>query len=134
MNRTPTHTACTEANSVSAHHTAQSHHFSSREHVWLKFKDLCAKNSLSSTRHVSFFAALDTDHQHKFSLTYISNLTVILSYTLRPVVSRSNYTLRRFTAEFAVLWISNLPHQEDTECKRRQSTHVSMMNPLTDRS
>ena len=33
VNRTPTHTACTAAHSVSAHHTAQSDHFSSREHV-----------------------------------------------------------------------------------------------------
>ena len=29
----------------------------------------CLQNSLSSTRHVSFLAAPDTDHQHKFSLT-----------------------------------------------------------------
>ena len=29
----------------------------------------CLQNCLSSTRHVSFLAAPDTDHQHKFSLT-----------------------------------------------------------------
>ena len=66
---------------VSAHRTAPSDHSSSREHAWLKFEDLCAKNSLSSTRHVSFLAAHDTDHQHKFSLTYLSNLAAILFYT-----------------------------------------------------
>ena len=75
VNRTPTHAACTDAHSLSAHHTAQSDHFPSREHVWLKFQDLCAENVLSSTRHVSFLAAPDTDHQHMFSLTYLSNLT-----------------------------------------------------------
>ena len=64
VNRTPTHTTCTD---VSAHHTAPSDHFSSREHARLNVKDFCAKNSLSSTRHVSFLAAPDTDHQHKFS-------------------------------------------------------------------
>ena len=42
-------------------------------------------------------AALDTDHQHKFSLTNFSNLTVVLSVTLKSVDARSIYTLRRFT-------------------------------------
>ena len=106
VNRTPTHAACTDAHSVSAHHTAQSHHFSSREHAWLKVKDLCAKNILSSTRHVSFLAAPDTDNQHKFSLTYLSNLAVILFYTPKPVVPRSIKTLRPFTAE---LWFLGSP-------------------------
>ena len=95
VSRTPTHTACMYrcAQCVSASHCT------SREHVWLKFKDLCTKNIPSSTRHVSFLAALDTDHKHKFSFTYLSNLTVILSYTPKPVVPRSICTLRRFTAE-----------------------------------
>ena len=48
----------TTLHNVSAHHIAQSDHFSSREHAWLKFKDLCAKNILSSTRHVSFACCL----------------------------------------------------------------------------
>ena len=39
VNRTPTR--------VSAHHTAQSDHFSSREHAWLKFEDfVCQKRSV----------------------------------------------------------------------------------------
>ena len=47
VNRTPTHAACTGAHSVSAHHTAQSDHFSSREHAWFKFKGyVCLKQSV----------------------------------------------------------------------------------------
>ena len=55
VNRTPTHTARTDVHSASAHRTAHTAHFSSREHAWLK--RWCAQNSLSSTCHVSFFAA-----------------------------------------------------------------------------
>ena len=36
VNRTPTHTSCTDAHSVSATDTAQHDHISSREHAWLK--------------------------------------------------------------------------------------------------
>ena len=66
-------------------------------------KPWCAWNILSSTCHVSFFAAPDTDHQHKLSLTYLSNLTVILSFSPKPVDSRSMCALRRFTAELRFL-------------------------------
>ena len=48
-------------------------------------------------------AAPDTDHQHMFSVTYLSNFTVVLSLTLKPVDSRSIHTLRRFTAEWRSL-------------------------------
>ena len=71
------------------------------------FRILCAKNILSSTRHVSFLAVPDTYHQHKFTLTYLSNLTVILFYTPKLVVSRSVYGLRRFTAELRFLGSPN---------------------------
>ena len=91
VNKTPTHTARTDAHSVSAHHTAQSGHFSSREHAWLKITDLCAENSLSSTRHVSFLAAPDTDHQHKFSLTY-SPISQSSSSTHPSLLSHDPYT------------------------------------------
>ena len=47
-----------------------------------------------SVTHSSCFV-LTAHHQHKFSLTYVSNLTVILP--------RSFYTLRRFTAELRFL-------------------------------
>ena len=100
VNRTPTRTACTDAHSVSAHHTAQPDHFSSREHAWLK--PWCAENILSSTRHLSFLAAPDTDHQHKFSLTHLSNLTLVFTHTLELVDARSIYTLRRVTAEWRI--------------------------------
>ena len=113
MNRTPTHTACAHAHSVSAHHTAQSGHFSSREHACLKIKDLCAQNSLSCTRNVSFLAAPDTDQQHKFSLTYLSSLAVIL-YTPKPVVSRFHKYIATIHGGVAVPRISNLPHGTTT--------------------
>ena len=43
---------------------------------------------LSSTCHVSFFAAPDTDHKHKFSLTNLTCLPVVLS------LMESNYSGR----------------------------------------
>ena len=94
VNRTPTLTACTDAltrTRVAQGRTAQDLHAS------------VSQNDLSSTCHVSFRAAPDTVHQHKFSHTYLSNLTVVLSHTLKPVDARSIHTLRRFTAEWRIL-------------------------------
>ena len=55
-----------------------------------KIARLCVQKTLRHpTRHVSFLAAPDTDHQHKFSRTYLSDFTVVLSDTLEPVGSRS---------------------------------------------
>ena len=59
---------------------AQHDHISSREHVWLKswkaqgLHIFLSLKQLSSTCHVSFLAAPDTDHKHKFSLTYLTYL------------------------------------------------------------
>ena len=53
VNRTPTHTACTDAQNVSARDIAQSDHFSSREHAWLKFKDLCVPKTFCHPRVMS---------------------------------------------------------------------------------
>ena len=84
-------------------------------HAWLKswkargLQIFVSLKQLSSTCHVSYLAALDTDHQHKFSLTYLFNFTVILFYTLKPVVPRSIYTLRRFTAELRCFGSPSLP-------------------------
>ena len=65
---------------------------------------ICVPKTFCHPRVMSrSFAAPDTDHQHKFSLTYLSNLTVILFYTHKPVVSRSRQTLRRFTGEWRFL-------------------------------
>ena len=50
--------------------------------AWLKF-ELRPQNIHSSTRHVSPCASQYTEHQHKFSLTYLSCET-------RPVVDTSN--------------------------------------------
>ena len=50
VNRTPTHTACTDAHSVSATYTAQHDHISSRKHAWLKSAQLrIARIGLSKT-------------------------------------------------------------------------------------
>ena len=59
----------------STYRVAQHGHFSSREHAWLKSSRLhifVSLKQLSFTCRVSFFAAPDTDHQHKFSLTYLN--------------------------------------------------------------
>ena len=47
------------------------------------------KNSSSPTCHVSSFAALDTDFQHKLTLTHLTYLPIILSHTVRSTESRS---------------------------------------------
>ena len=64
----------------STYRVAQHDHTSSREHAWLKapgsrgerlrIAHLCVLKQLSSPCHVSFLAAPDTDHKHKFSVTY----------------------------------------------------------------
>ena len=56
---------------------------------------------LSSTCHVSFLAAPDTDHKHKFSLThliYLSYLSDSLTYIHKIYDSRLKKTLRCSTA------------------------------------
>ena len=64
---------------------------------WLKTS--CApKNIPSSMRHVSPFAARDTEHFLTFSFFYLSCVTVVLSSEPRPVVHVSSYPLRRSTA------------------------------------
>ena len=75
VNRTPTQTACTDAHSVSQrilNRMITVHHANargSRMHISVSQK------WLSSTCHVSFLAAPDTDHKHKFSITYLTNLS-----------------------------------------------------------
>ena len=105
VNTTPAHTACTDAHNVSAYHTAQSDHISSQEHAWLKLKDLCAKNILSSTRHVSFPAAPHLTLTTSTSSLSPSSPILQSSSSTHPklVVPRSIYTLRRFTAELRFL-------------------------------
>ena len=87
VNRTPTHTTCTDEHNVSAHHTAQSDHFSSREHAWLKgltaqdCEPWCASRVMSRSL------------QHR-------TLTSTRSLTPSGLDARSVFTLRRFTAEW----------------------------------
>ena len=86
MNRTPTQTACTDAHNVSQHtlnrmitfHRANTR--GSRAHK-LRIARIGVLRHLSSTCHVSFLAAPDTDHQHKLSLTYLTYLSVVLSHS-----------------------------------------------------
>ena len=49
------------------------------------------KKGQSSTRHVSPCASQYTEHQHKFSLTYLSCVTVVLFSEPRLVVHASIY-------------------------------------------
>ena len=62
-------------------------------------------NQVSSTCHVSFLAAPDTDHKHKFSLThliYFSYLFDSLTDTHKIYGPRPKYTLRCSTAEWRI--------------------------------
>ena len=86
VNRTPTQSACTDAHSVSQHilHSMTTfHHANTRGSGAgrLRIAHLCVPKQLSSTCHVSFAAAPDTDHEHKFSLTHITHLSDDLSNT-----------------------------------------------------
>ena len=58
-----------------------------------------SEKQLSSTCHVSFFAAPDTDHKHKFSLTYLTYLSDNLTNAHKTFGTRSIFTLRSSTAE-----------------------------------
>ena len=90
----------------STYRVAQHDHFSSREHAWLKSSGLhifVSLKQLSSTCHVSFFSAPDTDHQHKFSLTHFIHFSYLadgLTFAHKPYDSRPLYTLRCPTAEW----------------------------------
>ena len=101
VNRTPAQTACTDAHSVSQHilnRMVTFHHGNTR----LKIAHLCVSKQLSSTCHVSSFAAPDTDHKHKFSITYLSDLSDVLSLTPKSSGARSKFTLRRSTTEWRI--------------------------------
>ena len=75
---------CTVYHHITLHSRFTFHHVNARgsRAEWLK--PWCAQNSLSSTCYVSFLAAPNTDHQHMFSVTYLSNFSVVLSFTLKP--------------------------------------------------
>ena len=56
-------------------------------------EELCSNNFHTSTRHVSPCASHCTEHEHKFSLTYPSCVTVVIFSETRPVVHASTYPL-----------------------------------------
>ena len=125
VNRTPALTACTDAHSVSTHHIAQSDHFSSREHAWLKNTSLGVAETFCHPRVMSLTLPHLTLTTSTSSLTYLFNFTVILSDTPKPVDSRSRYTLRRFTAE---LWFHGSPMSHRLWAKRSSSTGILRLN------
>ena len=70
-------------------HTDQNDHMWPRAHAWLKIAHLSVPKQLSSTCHVSFLAAPDTDHKHKFSLTYLTFLSDNLTNKHKTFGARS---------------------------------------------
>ena len=88
VNSTLTNTARTELHSmITLHHANARGSRAGR----LRIAHLCVPKQLSSTCHVSFLAAPDTDHKHKFSLTHFicfSCLSDILTFAHRPYDSR----------------------------------------------
>ena len=111
---THSYTSCTDAHSVSAHtlnsmttfhqaNTRGSRAHSSGLHA------LVSQSNCNPTCHVSFLAALDTDYQHKFSLTYLTCLSVVLSLT-PEIFWRTIHVPCEFHGGAADLLKSHLPH------------------------
>ena len=110
-------------------YTCRTPHFHMHSHCteqttcvpWLKLKrpkaqdELRAKIGHSSTRHVSSCASQYTEHQHKFSPTYLSCVSVVLFSEARLVVHASTYPLWRSTAGwyFSGIPLHRLKAQED---------------------
>ena len=72
VNSTPTNTARTELHSMITFHSANTRGSRAGR---LRIAHLCVLKQMSSTCHVSFLAAPDTDHKHKFSLIYFTYLS-----------------------------------------------------------
>ena len=75
---------------------------------WLQSSGLyifVSLEQLSSTCHVSFFAAPDSDHQHKFSLTHFIHFSYLsggLTFAHKYCDSRPIDTLQCSTAEWRI--------------------------------
>ena len=80
----------------------------------LKF-ELCAKNIHSSKRHVSSCASQYTEHQHKFSLTFLSCVTVVYFSDPRPVCLRIHLSDVKIHDRMVLLRNTNFPHSESIE-------------------
>ena len=96
VNNTPTISARTELHNTITFHHANTHGSRAAKP---RIAHLCVLKQLSSTCHVSFLAAPDTDQKHKFSHTYITYLSEGLTFTNKPTDPRPIYTLRCSTAE-----------------------------------
>ena len=91
----------------STYRVAQHDRISSREHAWLKLKDCTSLSieQLSSTCHVSFFAAPDSDHKHKFSLTHVIHFSCLidgLTFTNKPYDLQPIFSFRCSMAEWRI--------------------------------
>ena len=120
VNRTPTQTACTDAHSVTQHilnRLITFHHANTRgsRAGRLRIAHLDVPKQLSSTCHVSFFAAPDSDHKHKFSLTHFTYLSDNLKNTHKIFGTRSILTLRSSTAEWRINTNPIYPKAIETE-------------------
>ena len=96
VNSTPTKTARTKLHSMITFHQANTRGSRAGR---LRIAHLRVPKTLSFTCHVSFFAAPDTDHKHKFSLTH---LIYCLTSTPKAHDSRPIFTLRYSTTEWRI--------------------------------
>ena len=80
---------------------------------WLKGlrapDELCAKNIHSSTRHVSPCASQYTEHQHKFSLFYLSCVTVVPLLPTHTCCSRAQLSTVKIHGRMVLLRNSTPP-------------------------
>ena len=103
VNSTPTNTARTELHSMITFLIARTRVAQELEGSGLHF--FVSLKHLSSTCHVSLFAAPDTDHKHKFSLTHFIHFSCLsdgLTLTNKPYDSQPKNTLRCSTAEWRI--------------------------------
>ena len=106
LEKTPGGVNSTLANTARAelHNMITFHHANTRgSRVGrLRIAHLSVLEQLSSTRHVSFLASPDTDHKHKFSLTYLTYLSDNLTNTHKTFGTRPMFTLRSSRAEWRI--------------------------------
>ena len=93
--------------------------------------ELCAEKNPSSTRHVSPFAARDTEHFVTYFLLYLSCVAVVLFCEPRPVVHVSNYPLRRSRAGWHFYGIPLL-HRLRAQKDRAQQESGQTTNRIID--
>ena len=91
---------------------------------------MCPSNTLSSTCHFSFLAAPDTDHQHKFSLNYLTYLTDNFTNTHTQDL---RYTMNIYPAMFhgrvADQHKSHLPQFMSPSSSRPKGSNLKTSSP-----